>query len=175
MPSTTRLYPYPAPSDAPNGAAQIQALATAIDTDVAAIDTALDMEWTAYTPLWTAASTDPVLGNGTKASEYQKTGKRVTYAGRITMGSTTTFGTGVWYVSLPVAAATSSPFLRFIGAAYFYDNSTISNRFGGACGLDTVGRIEFYPGSGAQTTGTGPFTWATSDELQWCITYEAAA
>jgi hypothetical protein len=173
--TTTRVYPYPQPSDAPNGAAQMQALAAAIDTDVAALDTALDMGWTAYTPTWTAASTDPVIGNGTKAGRYQKTGKMVTYVGRITMGSTTTFGTGVWYATLPVAAVVTSPFLRYPGSAYFYDNSTIANRFGGSCGLDTVNRIEFYPGSGVQTTGTGPFTWANLDELQWSITYEAAA
>lgn len=34
MPLTPRSYPYPALSDPPNGAAQIQALAEAVDSDV---------------------------------------------------------------------------------------------------------------------------------------------
>lgn len=37
MPTTSRGYPYPAPSDAPNGPAQIAALAEAIDDDVTAV------------------------------------------------------------------------------------------------------------------------------------------
>lgn len=38
MGTTTRGYPYPEPSDPPDGAAQMQALAEAIDTDTAALD-----------------------------------------------------------------------------------------------------------------------------------------
>lgn len=61
--------------------------------------------WTSYTPTWTAATTNPVLGNGTLVGRYKQFGKTVLVNITLTAGSTTTFGTGAYSFALPFAAA----------------------------------------------------------------------
>jgi len=61
--------------------------------------------WTSYTPTWGATGTDPVLGNGTIIGRYAQVNKIVTYQIHLTAGSTTTFGSGLYSLSLPVAFA----------------------------------------------------------------------
>ncbi|MGA4941785.1 hypothetical protein [Streptomyces cinereoruber] len=60
--------------------------------------------WTTYTPAWTA-STAPSIGNGTLIGRYKTIGKLCTVQIEIVMGTTTTFGTGIWFFSLPFTAA----------------------------------------------------------------------
>ncbi|UUW87394.1 hypothetical protein [Pimelobacter simplex] len=60
--------------------------------------------WTSYTPTWTSSSTQPALGNGTATGRYLQAGKLIVYRSAVAMGTTTTFGAGQYYLSLPVAA-----------------------------------------------------------------------
>src|SRR5262245_48492280 len=62
--------------------------------------------WTNYTTSWTGTTTNPAIGNGTKTSAYIKAGDRVDFYISITMGSTTTFGSGIWAVTMPFAPVT---------------------------------------------------------------------
>jgi hypothetical protein len=55
----------------------------------------------AYTPVLTAAGTAPVLGNGTLTGSYSFDGSRCFYEILLTLGSTTTLGTGELIFSLP--------------------------------------------------------------------------
>lgn len=66
---------------------------------------AIGNPWTAYTPSWTAATTNPSLGNGTATGAYIQAGKLVVFRARIVMGSTTTYGSGQYSISLPTTAA----------------------------------------------------------------------
>jgi hypothetical protein len=61
--------------------------------------------WTSYTPTWTAATTNPTLGNGTLVGRYSKIGRQVTVHINLIPGSTTAFGTGTYNFLLPFAAA----------------------------------------------------------------------
>ncbi|MDJ0461548.1 hypothetical protein [Streptomyces sp. H27-C3] len=61
--------------------------------------------WTAYTPVWSAVTTDPVLGNGTLAGRYLKVGKTCKVNLILTLGSTSTFGAGDLRLSLPFTGA----------------------------------------------------------------------
>ncbi|MFD7709465.1 hypothetical protein [Streptomyces sp. NPDC059786] len=61
--------------------------------------------WTPYTPTWTAVTTNPVLGNGTVIGQYQKIGRICHVVIMLTIGSTSTFGSGFWRLSLPFQAA----------------------------------------------------------------------
>ncbi|MFE9098483.1 hypothetical protein [Streptomyces sp. NPDC007264] len=65
--------------------------------------------WTAYTPAWTAVTTNPVLGNGTLVGQYMKIGRTCHLIITLTTGSTTTYGTGFWRLSLPFQAASGTP------------------------------------------------------------------
>lgn len=49
--------------------------------------------WSDYTPPWTG-TTNPAIGNGTIVGRYIQSGKIVRGWFKITMGSTTTYGTG---------------------------------------------------------------------------------
>lgn len=57
-----------------------------------------------YTPVWTATVTNPSIGNGTLSGRYSRSGGVVTVSGQIVIGSTTTTGSGIWRISLPITA-----------------------------------------------------------------------
>jgi hypothetical protein len=61
--------------------------------------------WTSYTPVWTAATTNPNPGNGTLIGRYQKIGRQIVFHINLTCGSTTTFGSGGYNWTLPPFAA----------------------------------------------------------------------
>jgi len=56
---------------------------------------------TSYTPTWQSTGVAPALGNGTIAAVYSRQGNLVTVYCVITAGSTTTFGTGIYRITLP--------------------------------------------------------------------------
>jgi hypothetical protein len=65
--------------------------------------------WTPYTVAWTAATTNPGLGNGTITGRYQLVGQTCHFTIELTIGSTTNPGSGTYSLSLPfTAAATGS-------------------------------------------------------------------
>jgi hypothetical protein len=69
---------------------------------------AIGAAWTSYTPTWAAATTNPTLGNGTKSGAYIQAGKLVIFRIVIVGGSTTTWGSGVYTFSYPVAPLDNS-------------------------------------------------------------------
>lgn len=60
--------------------------------------------WTAYTPTFTAGTTNPTLGNFTRTGRYLQVGKRVDFVVVITANASTGLGTGAYEFGLPVAA-----------------------------------------------------------------------
>lgn len=83
--------------------------------------------WTSYTPTVTTSGSAFSLGNGTIAGSYTQIGK--TTFGRIvlTIGSTTSIGSGNYSFSLPVASRALSGSLSFytiLGNGYFQDSSS---------------------------------------------------
>lgn len=134
----------------------------------------LSTAWTSYTPAWTAATSDPVLNNGTITGAYKVIGKTCFVRGRLVMGSTTTFGTGAWYFQLPFTS--SSPYGIQIPAS-FLDNSTnwysgLMN--GGRLGSSTKSEIQWQNTSSVAVglESTVPFTWGDLDEISWNGSYE---
>lgn len=132
--------------------------------------------WTTYTPTWTAATTNPVLGNGTIVGRYKRIGKTVHLQIDLTMGSTTTYGSGAWSVTLPLAAASSSG--SRIGAAQALGGA---NRYAGQIVVSSgaSGISAFFPASASvsnlsSVAAAVPFAWANGNELRITATYEAA-
>jgi hypothetical protein len=174
LPTTTRGYRYPAGSAAPNVPVDVANLASDIDDDMTASTAGA---WTAFTPVWKGATTDPTLGNGRLSARYQKIGpKTVIYYGQLEIGSTTTFGSGTWSMSLPIGARLTSPpgsqvFLA-PGSAFLFDNNGATNRTSGVSLLFGSADIYFAAPGASSINATTPFTWATADQLDWFITYE---
>ena len=142
------------------------------------LNTYLPQTWTAYTPTWTAATANPVLGNGTIVGSSGRAGGTIFGSIRLTLGSTTTTGTGAWRFTLHVAAAgaTTTP---LVSAGQLTDTGTAF--WPVYCArlvtFDTID-IGCPTASGdarLTTVGSGtPFTWVSTDILYVSFAYEAA-
>ncbi|MGW6743793.1 hypothetical protein ACWGDX_24245 [Streptomyces sp. NPDC055025] len=61
--------------------------------------------WTTYTPTLVSTGTAPALGNGALTGRYMKWGRTVMVLAQLTVGSTTTFGSGNLSIGLPVTGS----------------------------------------------------------------------
>jgi hypothetical protein len=137
----------------------------------------IDNGWTAYTPQWTAASSNPAINNGTIEGYYKVIGKTCFVRGNIAMGSTTTFGSGEWYISMPFTASHADGILMSAtlldnGSAWY--NATVN---GARAGFNHKAAIQYQHnsnGTAVEINPTQPFTWTTSDRFIWNGSYEIA-
>jgi hypothetical protein len=131
-----------------------------------------------YTPAWSSSGTQPSLGNGSVNGRYIQVGKLIFAYMSLTAGSTSTFGTGSYYLSLPVQAASTA--MLWIGHGRLVDSGTATYK------------LTVYPGSSAGTVGivvevvsgstitfngvsaTSPFTMTNGDFFELAVVYEAA-
>lgn len=132
--------------------------------------------WATYSPTWAGSSSNPAIGNGTLYGAYVQIGKTVIVYVSIQPGSTTTFGSGFWTISLPVTAASSGK------AAAGHGSFQCSTHSGGA-NFNTANAYPYSTsamvwevGSGmrANVDATHPFTWANGDSFYGTFTYQAA-
>ncbi|MGW4810560.1 hypothetical protein ACWEPB_02795 [Kitasatospora cineracea] len=134
--------------------------------------------WTSYTPTWTAVTTNPTVGNGTLVARWCRTGRKITYIGSLTLGSNSNGGTGIWLMSLPVAAAATG--VLTLGDCDYINVG--DNEYLGktqiASGGSTMGFI-VKTGTNAQSAGnvsnSVPVGASSNTRLHWNITYEAAS
>jgi len=135
--------------------------------------------WTAYVPAWSCASgAAPVLGNGSLSGRYQQFGKLVVGNVYFGVGSTTTFGGGVWRFSLPVPQQQGAGVLMD-GDAMAYKSSNANLCFP-QFRSEGGGLVSFvYPaaapiGAFTQLDATHPWAWLVNDSLMFNFAYEAA-
>lgn len=128
---------------------------------------------TAYTPIWTSNGTGPVLGNGTSAGEYVRLGNLVVGHANLTAGSTSTYGSGSYFLSLPVPARFTSisigtAILSSGGGTYY---------IGVAQALSATTASIFWQSSTGSALRWGvstPFTFASGNTADLQFVYEAA-
>lgn len=131
----------------------------------------LNSGWQSYTPTWTAATTNPSIGNGTLSGRYIQIGKLVYCQFRMLAGSTTTFGVGNWRFGYPVAPNTSNAALYQVGNIQAYDYGTMFHiGVTQYAGVTYMGLII----NGNWVSGSAPFTWTNGDVLEVNVIYEAA-
>lgn len=143
----------------------------------AALNAAVGATWTVYSPTWSAATTAPVIGNGSIYGGYVKIGKTITCRIAIKPGTTTTYGSGTWTFSLPEAAANvagTGVDPLWTGVVYAFDAGT-ANRIGVAT-TRSGGTNCTITNEGSSDTwrSTIPQTWANGDYLGFELVYEAA-
>lgn len=129
---------------------------------------ALSDAWTSYSLAWTSSGTQPAIGNGTLEGRYLRVNKLIAVNMRLVMGSTTTFGTGQYFLSLPVAARVDC----YPMVSHLVDFGT-ANKAGIAIitsGLSTVSVVQ----NTTDVTSTTPHTWAVSDWIHIVGLYEVA-
>lgn len=148
-----------------------------LQDSVVAIETMLDKtKWQDWTPVWTAATTNPSIGDGTLVGKYCVIGNTVHLIIGLVCGSTTTFGSGAWSFSLPFPVKAQTDINQtFIGQVIARDASPAENYLH-FCRVTRYAKVinAFFNVSSSSTiiTDTSPFTWAESDQLFLQLTYE---
>lgn len=132
--------------------------------------------WTPYTPTLTASVSNPVLGNGTSVGAYKRSGREIVFRAEIAMGSTTTYGSGQYKVSVPVPAKTTQ--IQYVNCQ-LTDISSGLHWFGFAdIAAGTVAALVTYIGTADGSYRTisqnQPISWANGDKLNVWGSYEAA-
>lgn len=129
---------------------------------------------TSYTPVWTSTGTAPSISNGTLVGRYKLIGKRCTATIRLTAGSSTTYGTGVYMFSLPFQASSA---MDWIGRAFVGDLSvgaagySQGTAFVGAS-ASTMNLYSGNTGGSSQIGATSPQTFANGDRIWASVDYE---
>lgn len=139
-------------------------------------DVTADAGWTFYTPTWTAATTNPTLGNGTISGHYKQIGKTVWLHIVVSVGSTTTLGSGNWQFSLPVTSSNNDGSVT-AGMAEARQQSSGNNFLGHArVSTGAAGKCDLInaTGTAALWDSATPFAWANSDRLVFSLFYETA-
>jgi hypothetical protein len=129
--------------------------------------------YSTWTPSFT--STGGSLGNGTASGRFKRLGSRVSGWGSITLGTTTSFGTGTISWALPVTTSASES-NRVIGQVFYNDNGV--NEYAGILRRSTTtsafAGIVNASGVITYTSSTSPFTFGNGDSIIYTFDYEAA-
>ena len=129
--------------------------------------------WTTYTPTLSGIT----FGNGTIVARYTQIGKVVFATVRITLGSTSAV-TGAMAITLPVTGRAGS---SASGAQCYFVSDGATYPTPGICDLSSqtycylrvLTTAAAYVGVN-ETSATVPWTWKTSDIIQFDAVYEAA-
>jgi hypothetical protein len=133
-------------------------------------------QWQDYVVSWTSSGTAPAIGNGTLVGRYCVIGDTVHFSIKLTGGTLTTWGTGNYSFSLPVAAAATAD---MVGTCFVGDSSVGSAGYslGVAFTGGSATTAQAYTGNeglAAAISNTNPQTFATGDRIWITGTYEAA-
>lgn len=157
----------------PNFTAGRKLRASELNTLADQIDSLTAPGWTSYTPTWSSSGTAPALVNGTISGRYRRAANAdlITVEIRIGMGSSTTYGTGFWTLTLPFnASATSAN--QSLGIAYFDDTGTLTRT--GGCRFNGTTQLICDHATLGVVGASVPHTWASTDVLRLSITYQPA-
>jgi len=132
-------------------------------------------EWREYTPVWTSADGNAAIGNGFVEGRYKQIGKVVHVYVAINFGSSTTFGSGEYKVSLPVPGrsvgmAILNLVMHDVGTRLY--NSLAHNIY--STYNQSYDAVTLFWDTGV-VTHNSPFTWTDGDYFVISGTYEAAS
>jgi len=129
--------------------------------------------WQTYTPALTADSGSPAVGNGAVLGRYRNVGGLMHVRAGITLGSTTNFGTGNVYLSLPATHVTLGQ-RETVGVAEAFDLSATKSYICSVVPITPYAKVAFGPDGAVGLSGSAgvPFTWATGDTLGFSATIE---
>jgi len=115
---------------------------------------------------WTASSTDPTIGNGELKGRYVLSGSTCTVFVELTIGSTTTFGSGDFRFSVPFRSVFGS---RAYGSGLIL-NDVVQNIIPQVNSASSVAAL--YDENGNILSASSPSPWSAGDTIRFQITYE---
>nr|WP_202534087.1 hypothetical protein [Streptomyces sp. SID3212] len=130
--------------------------------------------WTTYTPTW-SAPTPPTLGNGSITGRYIKVGRTCTVSWLLTIGSTTTLGSGAYLYGLPFTAASST--VHYLGSARLVGTDVWHGQVSVSTGASSANFT--FPASAtnarsANQSASVPETLAAGTTVRGTVTYQTA-
>lgn len=118
-----------------------------------------------YTLTWTAASSNPSIGNGSTVFRGRLTGKIFEYEIKLKAGSSTTFGTGTWRFALPFTPAEIATY-EYPVLGYVSITDSMTATYAAMAYYDPVGQLQINITGGANVANsTTPMTWTINDSL----------
>lgn len=154
---------------------QTAGVSTALATYRDAIK-AMSEAWTSYgsAASFTGATSNPVLNNGTWLGKYKQVNKAVEFYVKVTMGSTTTYGSGNLRVALPVTPSSNDPGFWTVATADASTGAIYMGTVFSWTGTTASLAVTLPAGGIQQVSSTVPWTYATSDTIVVRGSYEAA-
>lgn len=135
--------------------------------------------WTSYAPTWGAASVSPNIGNGVITGRYFKVGRTIVTQIGLTLGSSTTTGTGDWSFTVPIISANLTGLGQYFWTGAVHMIRQGAARYNGVAllGTNTSNLAITVPNSGGDyiVQGNFPATWAATDFFNISIVYESAS
>lgn len=129
--------------------------------------------WESWTPVWTGSTTNPAIGNGFIGGTYCRIQKTVIADGYVIAGTTTTYGSGTYRLSIPFGTMVNSNGL--IGYATIFDASAGYIAYSGVASQASTTLVEFRIGNAAGIwSPTVPITMANADQFRFQLIYQAA-
>jgi hypothetical protein len=154
VPAAGKAVPY-------NDYAKLQDGLTAVETEA--------LTSTSYTPTWTGSVSNPAIGNGTITGKWTRRGNLARVDIHVVMGSTTTYGSGIWEFTLPSTAIDTN---GQVGSCLMKDTGT--SYFIGVPLLSTTGKLMIAYTGANEVSATVPHTWANTDILRISLWYRLA-
>lgn len=122
--------------------------------------------WISYTPTWTAGTTNPTLGNGTLTGGYRRIGDRIDFWISLTMGSTTTYGSGSYRFSIPVAVSNADFNFGYPAVILNPGVQWYSWYMGSGVQIGSTTAFELWRNDGANSVSpTVPYTFTTNGKI----------
>lgn len=123
--------------------------------------------WTSYTPTWTSSGTAPALGNGTLTGQYRRSANSdiVHWWMRLLIGSTTTFGTGIYRFGIGAVPAPSAGAKLWMAPQGWIRDASSTANYSIVARWDSATNAFIASEEGSLLTPATPFTWANTDEL----------
>lgn len=130
-------------------------------------------QWQSWTPVLTAATTNPTLGTGSsQTGRFMRIGTMVVGHGRIAFGTTGVLaGNGQYRTSLPIPCATSGV---VVGSMMAQDTSNLTASRGGVMISGPTSTTTTSQTVAGITAHNVPFAWAATDIFTFTFMYEAA-
>ncbi|MFD1277474.1 hypothetical protein ACFQ51_52925 [Streptomyces kaempferi] len=141
------------------------------------IDSGSGTGWQPYTPAWTGSTTNPVVGaNGALVGRWTRLPNRTAIVSvRLATGSSTTYGSGTYAFSLPIASA--DDIVEYSGTARLSAGATYIGQVAVGANSSAV-NVTFptaaTPANASNMTPTLPATLASGHILRFNLTYQHA-
>jgi hypothetical protein len=124
--------------------------------------------WQNWTPTWTAATTNPSIGNGSLYGRYCVIGKLITAKIFLQFGSTTTAGSGAYLFTYPITPKN----YRLVGGTYRLRKNGGSLYNGGVEPFAST--FALIRDGGTYVTNATPFGFTNLDIIGISLSYEIA-